>query len=54
MVIREVEILRKLSSIPGNKHTVKLIDCIAPESFSDQPGSNYLFVVTERVKYDLC
>ena len=32
-MIREVTILKQLSAMPNNRHTIKLLDIIAPPSF---------------------
>lgn len=51
-IIREVHILRKLSSIEGNKNTTKLIDIIASKDFT-KSETPYLFFVMEYMSADL-
>ena len=49
---REVKILRKLSSIPKNIFTTRLIDIILPEGVMDAPGSHANEGVSTSYKLD--
>ena len=46
-VISEIQIMRKLSSIPNNIFTVKLLDLIYSED------THYIFIVMDYVEFDI-
>lgn len=49
-VIREVQILRQMTQMPGNQYTTKLYDLITP---ADEQDFSYLFIVQEYMQTDL-
>lgn len=49
-VIREVQILRQMTQMPGNQYTTKLYDLITP---TDEQDFSYLFIVQEYMQTDL-
>jgi len=46
--IREISILRQLSQMEENSHTIKLIDIIAPRQLTER-GERLLFLITDYV-----
>ena len=48
-VIREISILKHLSSLEGSSNITKLIEVVSPQNFDD-PDSDYLYYVMELVE----
>ena len=51
--LREIQIMRKLSAIPGNRLTTKLIDLFNPRKQDSTKGGLGIFIVMEYMQTDL-